>query len=445
MEPTATFQRNAALSSPVPVQALQAHLTQLRIDPLAIPSFSKGADEIFNTPRVPEPHPYPSPVSVKAESSFSSQGSSVDSWETRSSEPPSPHTPKAKREFDDYPRLGCITPDGGLFKQRHHSPEECGKKPQLPSFSCLLQTNEHADYKLAGGLGNAPYLMTPRSSPRPEQSYARPNRGVLPPSYEDPITFWLNMRRKESRTTKSALSQPKGLSNSVNPDPRPRPVFYREKQKHAAHFRSSGIPRQSRQKQPPSPPPGGVKKRRPSTKAGHCNIKYTIEELDFIRFNRYEMKLPWQENERRFQAKFPMADPQKDRRTSGIQSAHYRQNGCLPLLTDRGRRLVFEKNGHVAAFVCKVRDQRDAKPYYSLTYLYPERALLYDWVPVEYKRMAADLAKERRLQMEQAKREAIRTKEWRENLEPRECACCYKDDRVRDTRKRAAGMDIAKL
>lgn len=88
-----------------------------------------------------------------------------------------------------------------------------------------------------------------------------------------------------------------------------------------------------------------------------------------------------------------MIDAEMNRETQGIQGNHYRDNSRVPLLKDRGRRLVFMDNGHVQPNIAKVRDQGEEKPFYGLVHLYPERAMLYDWVDKEHKRIAQELGK----------------------------------------------------
>ncbi|KAI1772384.1 hypothetical protein F4818DRAFT_170934 [Hypoxylon cercidicola] len=438
MEPT-NSQRNAILSPSFPNRTPQPQSSQLNSSRLATPLFAKGVGNKFDNSSIFfEQAPY-SPVSFRSGSSFSSQESSVDPWEIASTEPSSPRTPKSKHELDDTPRLDLIPLRGEFLERKCDSPDECSKDTKsppvkLPSVYCLLPATNEDDHHAAVRPSIRSHLQTPGSSPVPNNSHVISTKPVSPPS-DDPILRWLNLRRKESRARRSALPQPEGLHASTNRDFRPRPIFYREKQQYTQHFR----PRLChRPRQLLSPPRDGVKKPRakPKNKV-HCNIKYSLEETDYIRFNKYELKLCWEENRRLFREKFPMADAEMNRGTEGIQSVHYRDNANVPHLVDGGRRLVFLPNGHVEGVDAKVRGQGENKPYFGLVYLYPERAMLYDWVPPKIKHMAAELAKERILQREQARREAIRLHTWAEKLEPGDCACCIKRDRVRDTHKRA--------
>ncbi|KAI1762510.1 hypothetical protein GGR53DRAFT_532533 [Hypoxylon sp. FL1150] len=443
MEPT-NIQRNAILSPSFPIRTPQPQSSRHSISRLATPLFQRGVGNNVNLLSLTEQLPH-SPVSLRSGSSFSSQGSSADSWEVISVEPSSPRIPKSKYEVDDTLRLDLIPRRRESPKRKCESPDEVSKKVKLPpvklpSVYCLLPADKDDHHVAAVRPNLSSHLQTPAASPEPSRSHIISTKPGSPPS-EDPITQWLNLRRRESGAMKGALPPPEGLSLTINLDfsPRPEPIFYREKQQYTTpQFRGSCPPRQRRQQQRSPPPREGGKKRRARPKNDvHCNIKYAVEETDYIRFNKYEMKLSWDDNRRLFRAKFPMADAKMDRETQGIQSVHYRDNTNVPLLVERGRVLVFLENGHVEGVCRPVREQRDDKPYHSLTYLYPERALLYDWVPLKYKQIAAELAKERRLQKEHARREAMRLGTWVEKPEPGTCACCIRNDRVRDIHKRA--------
>ncbi|KAI4863046.1 hypothetical protein F4820DRAFT_390724 [Hypoxylon rubiginosum] len=438
MEPKST-QRNATSNLLFPNRTLRPQSSQLDISRLTTPLFQKGVGNKFDSPGFYEQLPY-SPVSLRSGSSFSSQGSTVDSWELVSSEPSSPRTPKSKHELDDTPRLDLIPLSGEFPKRRCDSPDEYCKRiklppVKLPSVYCLLPATDNDEQNAAVRPSAKTHLQTPCASPVPNSNHVVLTKPASPPS-DDPIIQWLNLRRQESGATKGALPQAEGLSLNINMDFHQPPVFYREKQPYTHQFRGCFRPRQQ-----PSPPREVVKKTRAKSKNKvHCNIKYSLEEMDYIRFNKYERKLPWEENMMLFRKKFPMAEAQMNRETQGIQSIHYRNNSNVPLLVGNGRRLVFQPNGHVEGVNAKVRGQGENKPYFSLTYLYPERAMMYDWVPAEIKHIAAELANERSLQKEQARREAIRLKNWVEKTEPGTCACCVKSDRVRDTQKRAVPL-----
>ncbi|OTA60417.1 hypothetical protein K449DRAFT_466360 [Hypoxylon sp. EC38] len=422
-----------------PLRILQPQSSQLNVGRLTGATYEK-LDVTIHRTSIPEA-PY-SPISERSGSSFS-RGSNIESWGIIPTEPSPPQTPKSKHELDDIPRLDLVPPRPGLLKWEDNSPEEGVKnikRPpvQLPSVHRLLPVAEHEGRRATSHHRPKSFLNTPSSSPEPSNGYTFSNRAA-PPGAKDPIVQWLNLRRQESGGAKSLLSQPGGLGEgsviNINLDfGNTMPVFYREKQQYTPQFHGY----YHGPHQQPSPPREVAKKGRNKAKdSPHNNIKYMLEEQDYIRFNKYERKLSWDENKKLFRDKFPMADERMNRETQGIQGCHYRDNAHLPLLVDRGRRLVFLENGHVKAVSVKVRDQGEDKPYYSLHYLYPERALLYDWVPDEIKQVAAELIKERIPQREAARRKAISRGLWKDKLETGECACCPKPDRERDNHKRS--------
>lgn len=385
MEAT-TVQRKPSLHSLFPLRTLQPQSSQPNVGRFSTSHFYKGADSKTGGSSLLEPLSY-SPISSRC-SSFS-QESAIDSWEKLSTAPSSPQTPRSKHEPDDLPKLDSIPSHRGSLKRKYESCDENSneiKQPlvNLPSVYCLLPPAGHDDYHPSKRRTGA-YLHTPGSSPQPD-NYCTSSTKSASSFTKDPIIQWLNDRRKESDKSKSLLPPPQWLeegSLNIDVDFRHRPVFYREKQPYTPQLR--GYCQGTRQQSSP-PRDGAVSK-----KEGHNNIKYRLEETDYIRFNKYEMKLSWEENRQRFREMFPMADAKMDREKQGIQGVLYRENLFLPLIVDRGRRLQFHPNGHVKAVTVKIRDQGENKPYYSLVYLYPERALMYDWVPAKEKAMAAQL------------------------------------------------------
>ncbi|KAI0104951.1 hypothetical protein F4776DRAFT_658017 [Hypoxylon sp. NC0597] len=435
MEST-TIQRKGTT---LPLRTLQPQSSQLNIGRLTGAIYEKSDGTLHRT-YIPEP-PY-SPISERSGSSFS-RGSNRESWGIIPTEPSPPQTPKSKYELDDLPRLDLVPPRPELLKREDNSPEQGVKDTErppvlLPGVNCLLPTANHEGRRATSRYRARGFLNTPSSSPEPNDGYTLSSKTAAPAA-EDPIVKWLNLRRQESGYTKSLLPRPGGLGEgsaiNINLDfGNTTPVFYREKQQYTPQFR--GYCRRPPQKS--SPPREVAKKgRNRANDPPHNNIKYTLEEQDYIRFNKYEKKLSWDDNKKLFRLKFPMADARMDRETQGIQGCHYRDNTHVPALVDRGRRLVFLNNGHVKAVMAKVREQGENKPYYSLHYLYPERAILYDWVPDEFKQVAAELIKERTLQREAARQKAISRGLWKDKLETGECACCPKPDRERDNHKRS--------
>ncbi|KAI1089699.1 hypothetical protein F5B19DRAFT_495200 [Rostrohypoxylon terebratum] len=441
-----TIQRKATLESSFPLRTLQPQSSQLNFGRLPSPFGHKGADGAIQRTPIPEP-PY-SPISNSSRASFS-QASCADSWEVISTAPSSPETPHSKYEFDDIPiKLESIPCHRDNLKHRRDSLGESFKKlkippVELPSLNRLLPPTNH-DNNRHSFHPSARALKQHRPGPAPKIEYTPPSRHSYSPS-DDPIVQCLNLWRKESGDAKGLLSKPRNREGTsllqIGLDFRkPTSVLYDEKQEYIAeahNYCQQSCPQvcsdtEEREPQDDSDDPDDLKEKIP-----HNNTKYSLEEMDYIRFNRYEEKLSWEEGKDRFRIKFPAANKRMNRARQGIQGVHYRDNKHVPYLVDRGRTLVFLENGHVKSIEAKVRHQKDDRPYFSLTYLYPERALLYDWVPEKTKQAAALLAKERAAQREAKKRETMRTGKWREVDDTGECACCPKPDRKRDEAKRS--------
>ncbi|OTB08381.1 hypothetical protein M426DRAFT_183036 [Hypoxylon sp. CI-4A] len=395
MEPT-TAQRQLIVDSSLPLRVLRPHSSQLNVN-RAESKLSHIKAEC-TTRRTSFPGSPYSPISERSGSSFS-QGSPVHQWELIKSEPTPPQSPQSHHEFDSLFKIGLAPPRG--IKRRCDSPDEGCKKintsqVKLPGVHSILTPAKVEGRRIAPRNEARSLPVSPHPSPEPNKEYTLSSKPASSP-HGDPIVQWLNSRRKEAGDEKGLLSQPRGLGEgttlNINLDFRPRPpVFYREKQQYTPQPRSGcqqSYQPPSRKPSPPSDTP--PKQGRAKSNKAHNNIKYSIEETDFIRFNKYEMKLSWDEGRAAFRKRFPMSHPDWDRDTQGIQGNNYRDNLHMPFLLDRGRRLVFLKNGHVKATGVKVRDQGEDKPYYGLTYLYPERALTYDWVPDDIKQMAAEL------------------------------------------------------
>ncbi|KAI1464955.1 uncharacterized protein F4812DRAFT_466863 [Daldinia caldariorum] len=454
-----TFQPRPNFNSPLSLRTLQSESVQLdtgRLPPVIPYRRADGTTRLTDT-SIP---PY-SPISERSGSSFSQESTTTEWWENASFRFSPPHTPRAKHEFDDIPRLDLVVSHRGEFlKRKSDDLDESLKKIKLqqvtlPSVYHLLPPEEREGRRPVPRHRPRRMLQTPNSSPEPETKYSLPSQPALLEA-RDPIVQWLNLRRRESSDSQEPLSQPRdsrGVSLSISlkfchSAQNAQPIFYREKQQYTSQSSSRGScqrPRvsdqqQQQQQQQPPAASAGEESKEVGAKKVHNNTKYTTEEADFIRFNKYERKLSWEENKRLFNEKFP-SPPDKEREVQGIQGVHYRDNQHVPCLTDRGRRLVFLPQGHVKAVVAQVRQQKENKPYFSLTYLYPERAMLYDWVPYKMRLKAAELANERAIQKEQERNKAIKAGKWKEKLENGQCACCYKPDGKKEMQRGSSSRE----
>lgn len=177
-------------------------------------------------------------------------------------------------------------------------------------------------------------------------------------------------------------------------------------------------------------PPEARRRRAQSSETTHCNIKYTAEELDYIRYQRVDLGHQWSLVQAKFRVMFPMVVFPEPRKTQGLQGVNYRQNKTLPHIIDG--QLVFMENGHVAPICVQTRHQAD-KHLYTLVYLFPERAMTYPWVSTTNRQFASELYEERQQQMENARIECMRRGTYIEKL-PADipCGCCPGEDRERD-------------
>ncbi|KAI1426236.1 hypothetical protein F5Y12DRAFT_301564 [Xylaria sp. FL1777] len=164
-------------------------------------------------------------------------------------------------------------------------------------------------------------------------------------------------------------------------------------------------------------------------RGSHCNIKYLVEELDYIRYHRVDLARAWKPIASDFQAMFPMSI--FPRGEGGLQGVYYRQHKMLPLISDG--QLVFMENGHVEPVWVKTKKQTEKNQLYGLIYLFPERAMNYSWVSLLDRQRAYELNQEREPQVRKAHFEAKRRGTYIEKLPPHVlCGCCPGDDRKRD-------------
>ncbi|KAI3336521.1 hypothetical protein HD806DRAFT_542420 [Xylariaceae sp. AK1471] len=312
--------------------------------------------------------------------------------------------------------------------------------PGFESFETLLSYPERLKHSHATSL---PLTPSTTSEPGYTDVYSRrPSLLFMP---QDTITEKLNCLRKvENKDPLPPLEglcePPREITNRGTDRDRRRDrrkgrfMFYRDCLKQADHtglalYNSDGEPCQQ-----PSPPPE-TKKERAKPKEGHthCNIKYWVEELDYIRYQRVDLAQTWPLVASKFHAKFPFSALEKNRQVSGLQGVNYRQNKRLPRIIDG--QLVFMENGHVEPVCIKTREQTDKKHLYTLVYLFPERAQ-YPWMLPKDRQRAAELSDERIKQMEDERLEATERGTYVEKLPSHiPCGCCPGEDRERNQKK----------
>ncbi|KAI0010119.1 hypothetical protein F4779DRAFT_322745 [Xylariaceae sp. FL0662B] len=447
MESQPIMPRTATVDFTFPLCHRQPLLSELKAENLAAIPRSSSSNLKIHESIIVEPSAY-SPISSSFDSVFA-HGSSAESDFTSSTEPSSPQAPSTRGEFDDVTQQDWLLRNEFLGQKRHSLSED-PKRVQLPSVHHLLPP---VDYKDDDDAAQPPRsrrrLDSLRTSPELSKEYVLPIRSTMSSHEEDPITRNLNIWRKESDNQKNPLPQLqelKGASLNVQLDLGDKPTFYRETQHrppqrydyyyHPGHQSSSPKQMAKKGRARAKQDKDRHKCRARANDDTHCNIKYTTEETDYIRFFKVDLKHAWVPLKRSFNKRFPMASGRR-RERQGIQGAWYRDNSHMPDLVNGGRTLLFNPNGHVKVISRKVRDPSVDKLYFSLIYLYPERAMNYDWVPAEARQVAADLHKERIPQRKRARLEAMERGAWVDKVEDGTCACCPKPDREKEKQKRA--------
>lgn len=133
---------------------------------------------------------------------------------------------------------------------------------------------------------------------------------------------------------------------------------------------------------------GGIRKK---SNQGHNNKRYTVEQMDYIRYLKHDIGIDWKAVEIKFGEAFPWEE--KARPTQGVQGVYYRQNDFVPALDLATNAIIYLPNGHMKGIKKKVREQtKEAdKTIYGLVNLWPEVALTYEWVRDEDRKKAAKM------------------------------------------------------
>ncbi|KAJ2987656.1 hypothetical protein NUW58_g4382 [Xylaria curta] len=255
----------------------------------------------------------------------------------------------------------------GSLKRKPEDDDDDGniKSVSLPGFQTLLPYPE-----FHGRPHTINSLRTPSATPEPREGDVYPVQSGLLPG-QDPIIEKLNHLRIENN------KQPlKPLGSLCTPD-------YLNQ---ASHKWMALQDMHNEVCQQPSPPREIRKRRAKTPKTTHCNIKYLVEELDYIRYHRVDLQQKWMLVENNYRVMFPMA-----RETQGLQGVNYRQNNILPHI--HNNMLVFMENGHVESVCVKTKEQTERKHLYTLVYLFPDRAMRYPWVTPSHRERARELSK----------------------------------------------------
>ncbi|RYP47802.1 hypothetical protein DL768_006211 [Monosporascus sp. mg162] len=367
---------------------------------------------------------YQSSKPIERKHSGASRTSSVSTVVTH---PSPPQTPKTNAEWDDAIQLDTI-PWGPPVKRQHKFSTEASTTLSLPSVDDLLKHQ----WKHVNHVSSPPgRWATPSTSPElpVEEEYTSSASTPAVIQSDDLLTRSLNAWRDKRLRPLPRF----WLFGEPPPSFDEGRAFFQSKRRDSC---SRHDPLHKRPRLPLSPRSQGVRKPRSNPDEPHLNVKYITEELDFIRYHRCDRPSKWKDLTESYNAQFHLR-----RRRQGVQGGLYRQNdGQVPHLVDNGRRLHFLPNGHVTPSKTKIRKQKN-KRLFGLVALFPERAMHYNWVDPESRQEAAKLAKERAIQKEQAKQEAMRRGTWVEKPEEGTCACCFKEDRESSKRQAKTSDD----
>ncbi|KAI0449514.1 hypothetical protein F5B21DRAFT_45318 [Xylaria acuta] len=301
-------------------------------------------------------------------------------------------------------------------KSEGNGDDSDNKSAPLPGFQSLLPYHESH-----GRSHTTSALRTPSTSPEPSEGdvcLRRPSLFLA----QDPITEKLNHLRieqnKEPLPPLEALCNNSGFLNQATGQ------WTALQHVHSKLSQQPKSPREVRHR----------RSRSPETR--HSNVKYLVEEADYIRYQRVDYGHRWSLVQSRFRAMFPMTEFPLRRKKQGLQGVCYRKNKFLPRF--HLGQLVFMENGHVEPICVKTREQSERKHEYTLVYLFPDRAMNYPWVSSVDRQRAREINEKRQKQKTRARLRAIERGTYIEKL-PADvpCGCCPGEDRKRDMEKLA--------
>ncbi|OLN94039.1 hypothetical protein CCHL11_03411 [Colletotrichum chlorophyti] len=173
-----------------------------------------------------------------------------------------------------------------------------------------------------------------------------------------------------------------------------------------SHHRNPLSPPRRLQRLPPvTLRTGASPNRRPrrSPTGSRCNVKYTIQQVDFIDYFRVDHHLSWKEVEAKYASVFPEDAAKGHKRgPQGLQGVYYRKNKQIPA-TDANNLLIFDDDDNPKTFQCDVREQgKKMNNSIGLLGMHPERAITYSWVSEEHKRQYEKLGRARQAQLDAA-------------------------------------------
>lgn len=132
----------------------------------------------------------------------------------------------------------------------------------------------------------------------------------------------------------------------------------------------------------------------PNKKKPRSNKAYSIEEVDFIRYHKDDLRKHWPEILSLFRQYFR----QRQRDSEQCLSSRYYRDNCCKMYDANGRPMR-DDNGKIRVISCKVRSRgtpagrEEALPF-TLVQKHPSRAMRYPWVSEQHKVEARRLAEE---------------------------------------------------
>ncbi|GJC95226.1 hypothetical protein ColKHC_04052 [Colletotrichum higginsianum] len=301
----------------------------------------------------------------------------------------SPTFPSPTQSFSSIKSDGMTRSTNSQFS----SPEP--RSPDLPSVNTQLSFSKD------GGNGTAPMITLPRLRDldlRPLESDFTSSPSFLPPSSSSSISGTGLRRSSIDSVGTSSFTEPRidissppayrmplpPMPPMAYPDALPSPTLV------TALRTSSGACSPSRRP-------------RRSPTGSRCNVKYTIQQVDFIDYFRVDHHLSWKEVEAKYASVFPEDAAKGHKRgPQGLQGVYYRKNKQIPA-TDPNNLLVFDEDDNPKTFQCDVREQgKKMNNSIGLLGMHPERAITYAWVSEEHKRQYEKLGLARQAQLDAA-------------------------------------------
>ncbi|KAK1980478.1 hypothetical protein LZ30DRAFT_750714 [Colletotrichum cereale] len=302
------------------------------------------------------------------------------------------------------------------------SPEP--RSPDLPSVNTQLSFS-----KDGSGGSTASIITLPRLREldlRPLEPEFTPSPSFLPPSSSSSISGAAPRRSSLESIGTSSFTEPRlelasppayriPMPPMAYPDALPSPTHgvshhhHHHHHSHPHHSHALTSPRRLQHRLPVTAlqTPNGAcsPSRRPrrSPTGSRCNVKYTIQQVDFIDYFRVDHHLSWKEVEAKYAAVFPEDAAKGHKRgPQGLQGVYYRKNKQIPA-TDPNNLLVFDEDDNPKTFQCDVREQgKKMNNSIGLLGMHPERAITYAWVSEEHKRQYEKLGRARQAQLDAA-------------------------------------------